>query len=711
MKKPGIILYLILLLVLEPSIIGFGQKLNDIPIEEAVANFLSPPVEYSLTFYWGWDGKITDEVIARDLDAFKKRGVQIVTLESGYDMGYPYLSEGWLQLVKRAVELAKERNMRVWIVDEGKYPSGFAGGKFTTDAPELRMKALVIADQKKLTGGDTLSLQLENDIVSAVAVNLQDSSNLMLTIEDGRLQWIAPVGQWEVLLIKHDFRSSPTRAVNNPTRGKDANNSLCDYLDPAAIHKFIEFTHEQHKKYIGDEFGKTVLGFRGDEPDYSIRGIPWTPRIFSVFEEKKGYDVRPYVGAFFAPQLTDKEMRIKADYWDIWSDLFRDDFFKIQADWCADHQLQYLVHLNHEDNMMALARSEGDFFKDMRYVQMPGIDAIWNQIWPDKVSNFPKYASSAAHIFGKARAFTESFAAYRTPPNVEQAKWVLDYQLVRGINMVEVMFVPASSNGELGLRGWTASDSFPSVANYIHRACYLLSQGRPTARIAVYYPTTSMWLSDSKSDENALSIMQQLLENQRDFDFVDEYSLSTGFTLNNGVFKNLSGEEYQTVLVPSVEAMSKRALDRLKEFAASGGKVVFLGSKPSLVVEKTFLDAKAPDDLRWAISEPTGEITPLVMNNLPRPDVHLDQPCTSVKYTHRRLQDGDLYFFFNESPEKQIRDVTLNGAGKVQEWDAMTGTINQISKVTSTNGQISLNLELKPYQSKFIVIRDLQAKK
>ncbi len=711
MKKPGIILYLILLLVLEPSIIGFGQKLNDIPIEEAAANFLSPPVEYSLTFYWGWDGKITDEVIARDLDAFKKRGVQIVTLESGYDMGYPYLSEGWLQLVKRAVELAKERNMRVWIVDEGKYPSGFAGGKFTTDAPELRMKALVIADQKKLNGGDTLSLQLENDIVSAVAVNLQDSSNLMLTIEDGRLQWIAPVGQWEVLLIKHDFRSSPTRAVNNPTRGKDANNSLCDYLDPAAIHKFIEFTHEQHKKYIGDEFGITVLGFRGDEPDYSIRGIPWTPRIFSVFEEKKGYDVRPYVGTFFAPQLTDKEMRIKADYWDIWSDLFRDDFFKIQADWCDDHQLQYHVHLNHEDNMMALARSEGDFFKDMRYVQMPGIDAIWNQIWPDKVSNFPKYASSAAHIFGKARAFTESFAAYRTPPNVEQAKWVLDYQLVRGINMVEVMFVPASSNGELGLRGWTASDSFPSVANYIHRACYLLSQGRPTARIAVYYPTTSMWLSDSRSDESALSIMQQLLENQRDFDFVDEYSLSTGFALKNGIFKNLSGEEYQTVLVPSIKAISKRAVDRLKEFAASGGKVVFLGSKPSLVVEKTFLDAKAPDDLSWAISEPTGEITPLVMNNLPQPDVHLDQPCFSVKYTHRRLQDGDLYFFFNESPEKQIRDVTLNGAGRVQEWDAMTGTINQISKVTSTKGQISLNLELKPYQSKFIVIRDLQAKK
>ncbi|MBN1561516.1 glycoside hydrolase, partial [candidate division KSB1 bacterium] len=188
------------------------QEFNDASVRALAAHFPSPPVEYSMTFYWGWDGEITEGVIARDLDAFKERGVHIVTLESGYDMGSPYLSPGWFELVKKTVQLARQRDMRVWIVDEGKYPSGFAGGKFTTDAPELRMQALVVAEQMELTGGDTLSHKVSSDVVSAIAVNLLDSTNQILTLEAGELRWRAPQGQWQVLIVKHDFRSSPTRA-------------------------------------------------------------------------------------------------------------------------------------------------------------------------------------------------------------------------------------------------------------------------------------------------------------------------------------------------------------------------------------------------------------------------------------------------------------------------------------------------------------------
>lgn len=681
------------------------QTLNDSNITRLADHFKSPPVEYSLTFYWGWDGEIREKVITRDLDAFKERGVHIVSLESGYDMGSPYLSESWFKLVKKTVELAKERDMRVWIIDEGKYPSGFAGGKFTTDAPEFRMKALVIEDEYMLKGGDTISRQLSEDIVSGVALNLMDSTNQILNIQSGKLSWIAPEGQWKVTLVKHNFRSSPTRAVNNPSRGKDPSNSLCDYLDPAATKKFLEFTHEEHKKYIGEEFGRTVLGFRGDEPDYSIRGIPWTPKLFDKFKELKGYDVKPYVASFFTPRLTEEQKRIKADYWDVWSDLFAKNFFKVQADWCAENSLEYLVHLNKEDNMMALVSHEGDFFKTMRNVQMPGIDAIWNQIWPDSnVTDFPKYASSVAHVYGKPRSFTESFAAYRTEPNVAQAKWVLDYQLVRGINMVEVMFVPASSDGQLGLKGWTADEEFPTIAQYIHRASYLLSQGRPTAIIAVYHPTMSMWLGDSESNGSTLLIMQQLLEHQRDFDFIDEAALSSLMELENGTFKNQSGQSYNTILIPSAKAISKMALERLKNFANSGGKVVFLGRTPSIVVEKTFRNASGLKDLNWAIHEPTVELTPLVVEALPSPDVKFDKYCPSVKYTHRHLIDGDLYFFFNESSKKQMCNAKLKGNGQAQIWNALDGKIEVIKDVSAKNGMVELNLELKPYESIFIVV-------
>ncbi|MEJ2542829.1 MAG: glycosyl hydrolase [Calditrichaceae bacterium] len=682
------------------------QTFNDTSVDELAANFQSPPVEYSMTFYWGWDGEITEEVIARDLDAFKARGVHIVTLESGYDMGSPYLSQEWLEMVKRTVELARERDMRVWIVDEGKYPSGFAGGKFTTDAPELRMKALVEADRLEVDGGEEISQQLASDIVSAIAINKADTTNQILDIKSGNMQWTAPEGQWIVLLIKHDFRSSPTRAVNNPTRGKDPSNSLCDYLDSAATRQFIQFTHEQHKKYVGSEFGKTVLGFRGDEPDYSIRGIPWTPQIFEIFKQRKGYNVEPYVASFFTSKPTEEQKRIKADYWDVWSDLFGKNFFQIQADWCASNNLEYLVHLNKEDDMNQLVAHEGDFFECLRHVQMPCVDAIWNQIWPDdgKVTDYPKYASSAAHVFGKTRAFTESFAAYRTEPNVAQAKWVLDYQLVRGLNMVEVMFVPASTRGKLGLHGWNATEEFPHIAKYIHRSCYLLSQGRPAADIAIYYPTTSLWLGHDDSNKYVLKLMRELLEMQRDFDFVDETALSSSMQLVDDRFKNMSGQTYQTVIVPSAYAISKQALDRLKNFAASGGKVIFLDVEPSLIIDRTFRDASAPADLSWALIEPSGKLTSEVLNAMPEPDVKLDSACSEIKYNHRKLADADLYFFFNESTEQKVRDVTLAGEGKIQEWDAMDGKITEVDGSLSHTGYVKFKLDLKPYETKFILV-------
>ncbi len=707
MKNLKVLLLLIFMMCIGSSDERPWQKFNDTGVDELFARFQFPPVEYSMTFYWGWDGEITEEVIARDLDTFRERGVHIVTLESGYNMGSPYLSEGWLNMVKRTVEMAKERDMRVWIVDEGKYPSGFAGGKFTTDAPDLRMKALVTADRIQLNGGEIINRHLSEDIVSAVAVKQSDSLNQIIDVRSGELQWTAPQGRWKMILVKHDFRSSPTRAVNNPTRGKDPSNSLCDYLDAAATQKFIEFTHEQHKKYVGHEFGRTVLGFRGDEPDYSIRGIPWTPQIFKVFKDRKGYDVQPYVASFFSPLLTEEQKRVKADYWDVWSDLFGINFFKVQADWCAAHNLEYLVHLNHEDKMLNLVRSEGDFFECMQYVQMPGVDAIWNQIWPGKLADYPKYASSAAHVFGKARAFTESFAAYKTRPDVVQAKWVLDHQFVRGINMVEVMFIPASSGGQTGLSGWTATEEFSSIARYVHRTSYLLSQGHPAAQIAVYHPTSSMWLGSKETNEHVLFLMQQLLEHQRDFDFIDENALTSVLTIENGSLRNRSGQSYHAVLVPSAISISKKALDKLHSFTSSGGRVIFLGQTPSLIVERTFLDAQTPGDLSWADIEISGGLTSRILDALPLPDVKLDKPSPSVKYIHRRLLDADMFFFFNESTEKQMCNAILAANGKAQVWDAMTGKIKVIASVVLNDQLMSVNLELEPYQTKFIIVGTL----
>jgi hypothetical protein len=681
------------------------QELSNPDVADVASNFKSPPSEYSMTFYWGWDGPVTEEVIARDLEEYCSKNVKAVTLEAGYRMTSKYLSPEWFELVKYTVEKARELDMHVWLVDEGKYPSGFAGGKFSQERPDLRMQTYTVREPFSVEAGQKISRDVKPNTICAIATNQKDGSTLVLEINSGKLNWKVPQGQWQVRLIEQRFRTSATRSVNNPKIGaKDATHSLCDYLKPEAVRQFIEWTHEQYKEVVGDEFGKTVLGFRGDEPDYGF--VPWTDTIFDEFQKQKGYDIRPYLVAIPARgELTDQQKRAKADYWDVWSAVFSENFFGMQAKWCAENNVEYLVHLNHEDQMTGLIRSEGDFFRCMRDVQMPGIDAIWSQIWLDKVSDYPKYASSAAHLFGRPRAFTESFAAYKPRPNLDQAMWILNHQIVRGINMVEVMWIPASSEGVSGMRGWLADERFPAAALYLNRVCYVLSQGRPAAKIGLYYPTMSIWLGDNQSDKDVLTVTQQLLENQRDFDFVDEQALSSVMKIKGDCFMNLSSQSYQAIIIPPVSAISKKALDRLKSFAQNGGKVIFLGEALSLVVERTFLNAEGPADISWAMQEPSGRLNELVLKALPEPDVSMNQNCPAIKYLHRRFNDAYVYFFFNESDREQSLTATLRAErGKVQIWDLYSGSIEVMKDASVNNGVVKLPLNLDAYQTRLIVI-------
>lgn len=687
------------------------QKISDLNIRECADNFKTPPAEYGMILWWGWDGAMTDTVIRRDLDRIKAMGFQGVMIEAGYGMTAKYLSPEWFSLVKLAVEEAKKQGMRVWIEDEGKYPSGFAGGKFSNERPDLKMQGLVITERINAAAGEKITKKLPYYTLSAVAFNNDDKSGKILDISSGELNWNVPEGNWQIFLAGHRFRSSVTRSVNNPTRGKDTTASLMDYLNPLATRQFLDWTHEQYKKYFGSEFGKTLMGFMGDEPDFAY--TPWTPEILEEFKSRKGYDIKPYLASFFVPRLSDEAKRMKADYWDVWSGLFSENFFKVQADWCRENNIEYIVHLNHEDQMPGLVKSSGDFFKNMRHVGVPGVDAIWSQIWMDHVADYPKLASSASHLFGKPRAFTESFAAYTYRPSVAQAKWIIDYQLVRGINSVQIMFMSAStarvqqaappanassgpSNQGVPRPVFFLTDSFPPVAQYINRAAYLLSQGKPAAQIGVYFPTMSLWFGDNESNTSALDIARQLMENQRDFDFVDEQALTTVLSLENGSFKNLSGQSYKTIIIPSVSVISNSALLKLKEFSASGGKVIFVGNLPSLVVEKNFMTASKPIDLTWAIYEETGKLTPAVLNALPVPDLCPDKYIPQLKYLHREWKDADLYFIFNESKEKQSLNISFPGKGKKQIWDAVSG---QISK------QKGAAFSFDPWETQFIIIK------
>jgi hypothetical protein len=330
----------------------------------------------------------------------------------------------------------------------------------------------------------------------------------------------------------------------------------------------------------------------------------------------------------------------------------------------------------------------------------------------DHVADYPKLASSAAHLYGKPRAFTESFAAFTHKPSVSQAKWVLDYQMARGINSVQVMFMSASTprsalspsaatprrpaSEAVPSLSFFMTDTFPPVAQYINRAAYLLSQGRPAASIGLYFPSMSMWYGDNESNTSALDIARQLMENQRDFDFVDEQALISLLKSENGAFRNLSGQFYRTIIVPSISVISGASLSKLKEFASSGGKVIVVGNLPSLAVEKNFMNAVKPAELSWAYHEGSGKLTASSFELLPPPDLKIDKTLPQVKYVHREWKDADLYFIFNEVKEPVFFNVYFSLKGNKQIWDAASG------KISAFKGS---SLSLGPWETKFILIK------
>ncbi len=715
------------------------QKLDDPTAAEVGARWTSPPPEYGPEPYYGLNGSVSIPQVERDLDTLHSLGFQAVTVQAGYNMPFAYLSPAYFAFFREFVAKAKRRNMRVWIVDDAGYPSGFAGGKFTAEKPELRMQALEVAAKITVAGGTALHREVAPDTVSAAAVD-QDGNAIPLPLNGNALDWSAPKGSWTVLLVDHEFRTSPTRSDTNTQRVKDTSQSLEDYLDPAATEQYLRFTHEKYKEAVGDEFGKTILGFRGDEPDYSIAGLPWTPRFFARFKEIKGYDVQPYVALFAQSpsrrdagvpiHLTPEQTRIKGDYYDVFSQMFAAEFFKPQGDWCAVNHLEYQVHLNHEEMEMDLTHSEGSFFRDMRAVQVPGIDAIWHQIWKDTISDYPRLASSAAHVYGKPRAFTESFAAYRPAPDVEMARYILNEQFVRGVNLVETMYFPATSAGPRPPLGYMGQPGFPNLLTYVRRMSYLMSQGRPDASVALFLPSSSMWLGDDAADTQFVSTERLLSEHQIDFDVVDEDALARDLKASKGNFETLSGNRYRTVILPAPSILSAEILARLKTFADGGGKVVFLGRTPDIIADRTMRDARPATaaDFSWATvveamlpATPTPpamppasppqamtvspEILSAIQKAVVAPVLQMDTPDTALRVMKRRWKDSDVYLFFNEGNQATEHTVTLMSKGHSAEvWDAETGVVAPLASFRKGKGLVT-QLKLGSYETQVIVVR------
>ena len=153
-----------------------------------------------------------------------------------------------------------------------------------------------------------------------------------------------------------------------------------------------------------------------------------------------------------------------------------------------------MVHLNHEELMMGgggdLIRNEGSFFRDMRYVGVPGIDNL-NQIRPGIVADFPKLASSAAHLFGRPLIWTEQGGGVG-----QTGKFVTDYQFVRGINYMNIRGLSAAPPADAD-PGDSAPPLKPVGMSAVPATCWR-SDGQRRRSHFITQPTACGWATRNR---------------------------------------------------------------------------------------------------------------------------------------------------------------------------------------------------------------------
>jgi hypothetical protein len=323
-------------------------------------------------------------------------------------------------------------------------------------------------------------------------------------------------------------------------------------------------------------------------------------------------------------------------------------------------------------------------------MDVPGVDAIWRQVFPGKKNHhFPKYASSAAHQNGTPWSFTELFAVYGSGITPEQMKWVTDYHFVRGINLI-VASAYAQSTRE-HFMGGERPNYGPSnpmwkhlgdYHGYVARLGYLLSLGKPDIGTALYFPIRDIWAGGPdfeavvQSNDNAAAALSDC---QCDFDMVDDDVLGNA-EVSDGQLQ-VGAMSYHTICVSQTKWMPDTTKVKLAEFCGAGGKVLWLNND-----EQEFGECIKLNDMSRHVQS-TLLISP---------------ECNGVRVCKRELENGSLIYITNESVDDVQFTVHLGDDKRIAFIDPITGNLSVPAKLFKSSSGWDLPINL-PYAGSCVI--------
>lgn len=634
--------------------------------------------------FWSWNDKLDEAELRRQICEMAEKGWGSYFMHSRVGLVTGYLSQEWMDLINACADEAEKTGTHAWLYDEDKWPSGFAGGEVPKKDKRYRSRALVLLKKGTKTEDDTV----------------------LTSITYGGVDY-------EICC-----RVSPL--------GDSWFNGACyvDLMSPEAVREFINCTHERYKKSCGKHFGKAIPGIFTDEPcylgywRYNLPVVPWSDFLPTFFKELNGYDIREKLPLLFFDM--DGYQRVRFDFYDAATELFKKNFTKQYYEWCEKNNLIMTGHFMAEDTLFSQTMWSGDVMSHYEFMHWPGIDKLGRTI--QEIVTV-KQVSSATDQLGKKRAFCEVFGCAGGQVSFFHRKWIGDWQAALGINFVNHHLSLYSMRGERK-RDFPANLFYQQpwwkdergLADYQARLCTAISEGERMVEVLVIQPLTSVWCeysplhresefaNEKVYDEPFAKISRKLMEEKLDFHYGNENLLAKYGSVKSGKVtgaKLLVGKySYSCVLVPPASNLKSSTLTLLKKFIAAGGTVIFTGAIPSMVDGKKMELVLPGSKVTTSIDQTVEMAIGFFPNRIMVKDILTGANAASIYVHSRKVGNSIRHLLVNTDEKRAVRArIKMPISTKVQGMRA--AAVMDMAVVDLYDGQI---YRLKAKEGTFDVI-------
>ncbi|MGN0867257.1 MAG: glycosyl hydrolase [Oligosphaeraceae bacterium] len=552
-------------------------------LEQLLSQIHCPGPEFRGAPFWAWNGKLSPGELRRQIRLFHDMGLGGFFMHARVGLGTPYLGPEWFEAVRACLDEAEKLGMKAWLYDEDRWPSGAAGGLVTKD-PQYRQRHL------RLTLLDALPREgLPRERLGLFAARIQgnDATRVRPFLPEGDT-----LHDGESLLLFQCVTAEPDSWYNDQT--------YLDTMNPRAVERFIQVTHEAYRREISQTFGKTVPGIFTDEPNYihtwDRHFRPWTEALPREFQARHGYDLLPHLPELFFYVDGEHFSQARRDYYETATSLYVNAFARLIGEWCQKNGLAFTGHDLEEDTPMHQTLVSGSAMRFYEYQQQPGIDLL-TEHWG--IFDTAKQCSSMAHQFGRPWRLSETYGCTGWDFPFMGHKALGDWQYALGINF-RCQHLAWYTMAAEAKRDYPASISyqspwhqdFPVVEDYFARLGAALSEGEEQRDLLVVHPLESHWgttipgirnTPEGKAEDATLHTLSNLLlGGNLDFDYGDEDVMARHARVENRrILVNLAG--YRAVLLPEMLTVRQSTLALLDAFVKEGGKVFYLGDAPARV--------------------------------------------------------------------------------------------------------------------------------